>query len=88
VMMHLDLMRDQGMKPFDSFMMDWEAYNNNETFLVRLRDMDWKKIAVDAGFKSNKCKIDGSIMNISKEMIKAGQEPHYNARFPILVGRK
>jgi hypothetical protein len=50
--------------------------------------MDWKKIAVDAGFKSNKCKIDGSIMNISKEMIKAGQEPHYNARFPILVGRK
>ena len=88
VMMHLDLMRDQGMKPFDSFMMDWEAYNNNETFLVRLRDMDWKKLAIEAGFKRNRCKIDGSMMNISKEMIKAGQEPHYTASFPILVGRK
>jgi ubiquinone/menaquinone biosynthesis C-methylase UbiE len=88
VMMHLDLMRDEGMQPFDSFMMDWEAYNNNETFLVRLRDMDWKKVAVDAGFARNKCKIDSSMLHIAKEMIKAGQEPHYRAAFPILVGRK
>ncbi len=88
VMMHLDLPRNQGMKPFDSFLMDWEAYNNNETFLVRLRDMDWKKVAVAAGFKPNKCKIDGSMMHIAREMLKAGQKPHYATKFPILVGRK
>jgi ubiquinone/menaquinone biosynthesis C-methylase UbiE len=88
VMMHLDLARNEGMKPFDSFLMDWEAYNNNETFLVRLRDMDWKKIAVDAGFKPAKCKIDGSMMHTARKMLEAGQKPHYTATFPILVGCK
>lgn len=88
VMLHMDLPRDHGMKPYDSFLMDWEAYHNNETFMVVCRDLDWKAAAVRGGFDPARTKVDGSLTHAAMEMIKAGQTPPYAIKFPILVGRK
>ena len=87
-MLHLDLPQDKGLKPFDSFLMDWEAYHNNETFAVVCRDLDWKAMAVKAGFKPAKTKIDKTLTHMAAAALKAGQTPAYATKFPILVGRK
>jgi SAM-dependent methyltransferase len=88
VMLHLDLPRNQGMKPFDSFLMDWEAYHNNETFMVVCRDLDWKKVAVAAGFSPGRTRVAGTLTHMAQEMLDAGQRPPYAIEFPILLGRK
>ncbi len=38
-------------------MWDWEAYNNNETFEVVLRDLDYEKAAIEAGFDDDRVEI-------------------------------
>ena len=59
-MLHLDVPNTDGMDPFTAFITDWEAYNNNETFLVKLRDMNWVSETVEAGFGHNKVQLNGS----------------------------
>jgi SAM-dependent methyltransferase len=51
LMAHLDIPQDMHCDDlYDSFLWDWEAYNNNETFEVVLRDLDYEKEAETAGF--------------------------------------
>ena len=50
-MVHLDLPPDRYVKDlYASFLWDWEAYHNNETFEVVFRNLDYEQEACDAGF--------------------------------------
>ncbi len=53
LMLHLDVVQDQGMAPLDSFFVEWEVYNNNEPFMGEMRDMDLTALAQDAGFRND-----------------------------------
>ncbi len=88
LMLHLDVPNTDGMDPFTSFMTDWEAYNNNETFLVALRDMDWVKETVNAGFGHNKVQLSGSETYLTQQAINNGKQPSFRSKFPILVAEK
>ena len=89
IMLHLDAAPpDEGMELFHSFMYDWEAYNNNETFLVRQRDMDWESGATIAGFKKDQVNLDASTTYLAQKAILEGKEPAYAGAFPILIGIK
>ena len=56
VMAHLDIPQDRHCDDlYDSFMWDWEAYNNNETFAVVLRNLDYEEEAVSVGFDRQLC---------------------------------
>ena len=87
-MLHLDVPNTDGMDAFTSFMTDWEAYNNNETFLVTLRDMDWVKETVDAGFGHNKVQLSRTETFLTQQAIKNGQQPTFRTKFPVLVAEK
>lgn len=54
LMVHLDIPQDKHCDDlYRSFLWDWEAYNNNETFEVVLRSLDYETEAVEAGFDRN-----------------------------------
>ena len=53
VMMHLDLPQAHGVPPLESFLFEWEIYNNNEHFYGQLRNMDLVKLCLNAGFGNN-----------------------------------
>ena len=58
LMLHLDIPQDRHCEDrFNSFLWDWEAYHNNETFCVAMRDMDYEKESVTAGFDPGKVSI-------------------------------
>ncbi len=58
-MVHLDIPQDQHCDDmYDSFLWDWEAYNNNETFCVVLRSLDYEGEAVTAGFEKDNVSIE------------------------------
>jgi ubiquinone/menaquinone biosynthesis C-methylase UbiE len=56
VMLHLDLEQDRDLDPLTSFLMEWEVYNNNESFMGQLRSLDLEALAVEAGFAEAKVK--------------------------------
>lgn len=61
LMIHLDIPQDRDVEDtFSSFLWDWEAYNNNETFEVVLRDLDYKEEAWAAGFDKDKVTLTES----------------------------
>ena len=64
-MLHLDLEQDRDLDPLTSFLMEWEVYNNNESFMGQLRSLDLIALAVEAGF------ADGSVSRI--------QQPAHNS---------
>jgi SAM-dependent methyltransferase len=86
VMVHQDLPLDRGMKPFDSFRMDWEAYNNNETFVVALRDMDLVQLCRDQGFR--RAFIAFAATPTALRDLAEGRRPRYGARIPVLTAVK
>jgi ubiquinone/menaquinone biosynthesis C-methylase UbiE len=47
---HAEVPQYAGMDPYDSFMLDWDTYNNNEPFWGYLHDMDLRQLAVESGF--------------------------------------
>jgi len=64
IMCHLDIPQDRHCDDlYDSFLWDWEAYNNNETFCVVMRDMDYGAEAIEAGFEANKVSIGKTPFN-------------------------
>lgn len=83
IMFHLDVPR--GTSPFEQFMMQWECYNNNETFGAYLTDANLVEIAVGAGFSA----ADVSMDDVPGGMYD-GQKNYSTADFvwPVLVGRK
>ncbi len=56
VMLHLDLEQDRDLDPLTSFLMEWEVYNNNESFMGQLRSLDLPALAIEAGFDKDKVK--------------------------------
>jgi SAM-dependent methyltransferase len=59
MMVHLDIPQDRHCeKMYESFLWDWEAYNNNETFAVVLRSLDYEEEAVTAGFVRDDVSIE------------------------------
>jgi 2-polyprenyl-3-methyl-5-hydroxy-6-metoxy-1,4-benzoquinol methylase len=48
LMLHLEVPR--GSTPFQQFMYNWEAWNNNETFAVHMTGLDLAGLATGAGF--------------------------------------
>ena len=81
LMLHLEIPR--GNQPFESFMMDWEAYNNNEPFSRQFRETDVTAIVAQAGFAN--ARIDLAPINFEKS-----QRNYSNAfvGFPVIVGEK
>ena len=81
LMLHLEIPRET--KPFESFMMDWEAYNNNEPFSRQFRETDVIAIAAQAGFSN--ARFDLAPVNFEKS-----QRNYSNAfvGFPVIVGEK
>ena len=51
LMLHLEIPR--GRDPYEKFIFNWEAWNNNETFAVFLTDLDLAALAVDCGFEAS-----------------------------------
>lgn len=47
---HADLPLFQGLAPYDAFILDWDALNNNEPFWTTLREMDPVALMTGAGF--------------------------------------
>lgn len=81
LMMHLEIPR--GTQPFESFMMDWEAYNNNEPFSRQFRETDVIALAAQSGLSN--ARFDLAPVNFEKT-----QRNYSNAfaGFPVIVGEK
>lgn len=47
---HLEQPQYHGMDPFEQFIRDWDAYNNNEPFWSVMHDYDLQKMMAEAGF--------------------------------------
>jgi ubiquinone/menaquinone biosynthesis C-methylase UbiE len=61
LMVHLDLPLDRYVKDmFASFLWDWEAYHNNETFEVVFRNLDYEEEARNAGFAKENVALEQS----------------------------
>ena len=70
VMMHMDNPRLKELPPLESFLAEWEVYNNNERFGGTYREMDVAAEAVKAGFSAEKARLEmvdtyspGKVMN-------------------------
>ena len=70
VMMHMDNPRLKELPPLESFLAEWEVYNNNERFGGTYREMDIAGEAVKAGFSAEKAHLEmvdtyspGKVMN-------------------------
>lgn len=58
LMVHLDIPQDRHCDDlYQSFLWDWEAYNNNETFEVVLRNLDYEAEAASAGFSKDNVQL-------------------------------
>ena len=81
VMLHLEIPRET--KPFESFMGDWEAYNNNEPFARQFRETDVIAIAGQSGFANARFAL--APVNFEKS------QRNYSSAFigfPVIVGEK
>ncbi len=47
---HLEQPQYHGMDPYEQFIRDWDAYNNNEPFWSEMHDYDLKAKMTEAGF--------------------------------------
>jgi ubiquinone/menaquinone biosynthesis C-methylase UbiE len=81
LMLHLEIPRDS--QPFDGFMMDWEAYNNNEPFSRQFRETDVIALVGKSGLAN--ARLDLAPVNFQKT-----QRNYSNAfpGFPVVVGEK
>jgi SAM-dependent methyltransferase len=48
--LHLEQPQYEGMDPFEAFMRDWDAYNNNEPFWTRMHEVNLDALVTEAGF--------------------------------------
>jgi ubiquinone/menaquinone biosynthesis C-methylase UbiE len=48
--LHLEQPQYEGMDPFEAFMRDWDAYNNNEPFWTRMHEADLAQLLTQSGF--------------------------------------
>jgi SAM-dependent methyltransferase len=50
ITLHLEQPQYTGMDPFEAFMRDWDAYNNNEPFWTRMHEIDLDALVTRSGF--------------------------------------
>lgn len=50
ITLHLEQPQYRGMPPFEAFMRDWDAYNNNEPYWTRMHELDLEQAMREAGF--------------------------------------
>jgi SAM-dependent methyltransferase len=50
ITLHLEQPQYEGMDPFEAFMRDWDAYNNNEPFWTRMHEADLAGLVSASGF--------------------------------------
>lgn len=74
LMLHLEIPR--GRTPMEKFMLNWESYNNNETFSRYLTDLDLVGEARKAGFTNDEVavhefapKLDATQMNYTEHFV-------------------
>ncbi len=82
-MLHLEIPR--GKDPFEQFMFQWEAYNNNETFAGFMTRINLVDVAVGSGFEANKIALEPAY-----PIMKQQHKNYTTERFfwPVLAGQK
>ncbi len=82
-MLHLEVPRGTGA--FQQFMLQWECYNNNETFAAFLTDANLPEMAANAGFET-----DAVSMHAADSGFGKGQKLYSDDDFlwPVLLGEK
>ena len=82
-MLHLEIPRGEGA--FEQFMLQWETWNNNETFARYLTEINLPEVAQKAGFSADKTKMTGANSGFSEQ-----QKNYVDGEFvwPILFGEK
>ncbi len=53
ITLHLEQPQYAGMDPFEAFMRDWDAYNNNEPFWTRMHEADLRALMAKSGFAAD-----------------------------------
>ena len=53
MMLHQEVPQYEGMPAYDTFMLDWDTYNNNEPFWGTIHSMDLQKLAEESGFATD-----------------------------------
>ncbi len=83
LMLHLDVPR--GSEPFEQFMMQWESFNNNETFSAFMTVANLPALAAAAGFERDEVSMARAPADVHD-----GQKAYSTAEFtwPVLVGRR
>ena len=82
-MLHLEIPR--GTEPFEQFMLQWETWNNNETFARYMTEINLPDVAQKAGFHPDRTMMIGADSGFSDE-----QKNYVDGAFvwPILYGEK
>lgn len=82
-MLHLEIPR--GRRPVERFMMEWEVYNNNETFAGLIGDLDLPAMAVQAGFSPDHASMDAAYPAMAQQHKNYTTERFY---WPVLTARR
>jgi len=75
LMAHFDVPQREGMDVFQSVIMEWEEWNNNENFGRLFKSLDLVALAKKAGFETARCE--------RIPMQPGGQTKAYNAGSPV-----
>ena len=84
-MMHMDNPRLKELPPLESFLAEWEVYNNNERFGGTYREMDVAAEAVKAGFNMNKSKMEMVDVHMPGKVMNYGTK---GIQFPACIAEK
>ncbi len=53
MILHQEVPQYEGMPAYDTFILDWDTYNNNEPFWGTIHSMDLEKLAEESGFAAD-----------------------------------
>tara|TARA_B110000438_G_scaffold291745_1_gene329112 strand:- start:276 stop:1412 length:1137 start_codon:yes stop_codon:yes gene_type:complete len=85
VMMHMDNPRLKELPPLESFLAEWEVYNNNERFGGTYREMDVAAEAVKVGFSAENARMDMVDTYMPGKVMNYGTK---NFQFPACIAEK
>jgi SAM-dependent methyltransferase len=81
LMLHLEIPR--GGDPYSAFMMDWEAYNNNEPFSRQFRETDVVALVSEAGLSHARIDLAPVAFGSAQRNYGSAYEG-----FPVIVGER
>ena len=88
--LHLEQPQYEGMDPYEQFMRDWDAHNNNEPFWTTMHDLNLTQLATDAGFDADDCFEDVVEAVIDEDLLPPGPPGEDFGRAPrwLLFGTR